>query len=51
MRTYRAENVDGNWDSYASLEYSSPLDKRRTETWTNTLPRYVMLHVAYRLKK
>lgn len=29
VRTYRAENVDGNWDSYASLEYSSPLDKRR----------------------
>ena len=29
MRTYRAENEDGNWDSYASLEYSSPLDKRR----------------------
>ena len=36
VRTYRAENVNGNWDSYANLEYSRPLDKRRRWSLSST---------------
>ena len=26
-----------------------PFEQGRTETWTNSIPRYLMLHVAYKL--
>lgn len=34
VRTYRAENVDGNWAAAVSFDYDTPLDKMRRLTLT-----------------
>ena len=37
VRTYRPENVNGNWDATADLQFFTPLDKQRRFELTNFL--------------
>ena len=42
IRTYRADNVDGNWMTAATVGYETPLDKKRRLTLsTNTRAEYL----------
>lgn len=41
IRTYRAENVDGNWNAAATVEYESPLGKSPLTLTSNTSAGYV----------